>query len=558
MTPQAADTTLTVSGRVAEVLGEHVTDVFGVMGNGNVHFLDAAEKAGLRFTPVRHEGAAIAAADAYYRASGRLAAGTTTYGPGYTNALTALAEAVQAQIPVVLVTGDAPSDGARPWDVDQTAIATGLGAVTFTVTRQAAGSITQAAVDYALTHRTAVVLAIPYDLAALEAAEEQLTPRAAAAAGIDDDAALARVADLLAAARRPLILAGRGAHLAGAGEALQSLADRLGALTAGTALAFNLLQGEGHLGVAGGFGTEDKAALMHDADVVLVVGASLSPFTLRFGHLFGPGATVIQIDSAKEPTNPRVDLFVQADAKAAVQSLMRLLGSASAPASWRAEAGPVLSVAAAHHEGSAETADGRLDPRLLASALDSILPQRRTVVQDGGHFVGWAPMYWRIPRPQDLVMVGTAYQAIGLGLASAVGAARAVDEGATLVLASGDGGFLMGLSDLESLVGAATSAIVVIYNDAAYGAEIHQYASQGLTDKPMLIPEVDFSGIARALGAESAVVRTLDDLSALRDWIAAGAKGTFVADCRITSSVRAPWMSEWMRATGKAQAAVAN
>ena len=64
----------------------------------------------------------------------------------------------------------------------------------------------------------------------------------------------------------------------------------------------------------------------------------------------------------------------------------------------------------------------------------------------------------------------------------------------------------------------------------------------------MLIPEVDFSGIARAIGAESAIIRSLADLCALTDWIDAGAKGTFVADCRITSSVRAPWLSEWMKA----------
>lgn len=148
-------TSLTVSGRVAQVLSCHLGDVFGVMGNGNVYFLDAAEKLGLRFSAVRHEGAAVAAADAYCRACGRLAAGTTTCGPGYTNALTALAEAVQAQIPVVLVTGDAPGSGARPQDVDQTAIAAGLGAATFTVTRDAAGAITRQAVEYALTRRTA-------------------------------------------------------------------------------------------------------------------------------------------------------------------------------------------------------------------------------------------------------------------------------------------------------------------------------------------------------------------------------------------------------------------
>ncbi|MDQ0635094.1 thiamine pyrophosphate-dependent acetolactate synthase large subunit-like protein [Arthrobacter pascens] len=551
-------TSLTVSGRVAQVLSSYLSDVFGVMGNGNVHFLDAAEKLGLRFSPVRHEGAALAAADAYYRASGRLAAGTTTYGPGYTNALTALAEAVQAQIPVVLVAGDAPSTGARPQDVDQAAIAAGLGAATFTVTRDAAGSITRQAVEYALTKRTAVVIAIPYDLAALEAADEELPAPLAPQVTDDVDGGLGQVARLLAAAKRPLILAGRGAHLAGAGPELRELADGLGALTAGTALALNLLQGDGYLGVAGGFGTDTAAGLMAEADVVLVAGASLSPFTMRFGHLLGPDSTVIQIDIALEPTHPRVDTFVSADVKAAAGRLLQLLNDGpSTGGAWRAEARKRLAEGPGHQAGSAETPDGRLDPRSLATSLDAMLPERRTVVQDGGHFMGWAPMYWRIPRPQDLVMVGTAYQTIGLGLASAVGAARAVEDGRTLVLASGDGGFLMGLSDLESLVGAARSAVVVIYNDAAYGAEIHQYGSQGLTEKPMLIPEVDFSGIARALGAESAIIRSLADLDELTDWIDDGANGTFVADCRITSSVRAPWMSEWMKAKQEGKAAVA-
>ena len=137
------------------------------------------------------------------------------------------------------------------------------------------------------------------------------------------------------------------------------------------------------------------------------------------------------------------------------------------------------------------------------------------VVQDDGHFIGWAPMYWNIRRPHDLVMVGTTYQTIGVGLASAVGAARAVEDDRTLVLASVGGGFLTGLSDLESLIKAARSTTVVIYNDAAYGAEIHQHGSQGLTEKPMLIPEVDFSGIGRTLGAKSAIIRSMEDLSAL-------------------------------------------
>ncbi|MDP9695375.1 UNVERIFIED_ORG: hypothetical protein J2X79_002952 [Arthrobacter globiformis] len=68
---------------------------------------------------------------------------------------------------------------------------------------------------------------------------------------------------------------------------------------------------------------------------------------------------------------------------------------------------------------------------------------------------------------------------------------------------------------------------------------------------------MDFSGIACALGAESAVIRSLADFAALQDWIDAGARGTFVTGCRITSSVRAPWLSEWMQASQAAKAAVA-
>jgi thiamine pyrophosphate-dependent acetolactate synthase large subunit-like protein len=146
----------------------------------------------------------------------------------------------------------------------------------------------------------------------------------------DGGADLGQVARLLAGAKRPLILAGRGAHLAGAGPELRELADRLGALTAGTALALNLLNGEGYLGVAGGFGTDTAAGLMGEADVVLVAGASLSPFTMRFGHLLGPDSTVIQIDTALQPTHPRVDLFVSADAKSAAGRLLQLLDGEAA------------------------------------------------------------------------------------------------------------------------------------------------------------------------------------------------------------------------------------
>lgn len=123
-----------VSAHVARTLAQHIDAVFGVMGNGNAYFLDALERTtSARFTAVRHEQGAVVAADAHYRACGRIAAGTATYGAGFTNTLTALAEAVQARVPLVLVVGDEPTSGPCPWDVDQIALASAVGARTYTV-----------------------------------------------------------------------------------------------------------------------------------------------------------------------------------------------------------------------------------------------------------------------------------------------------------------------------------------------------------------------------------------------------------------------------------------
>lgn len=111
--------------------------------------------------------------------------------------------------------------------------------------------------------------------------------------------------------------------------------------------------------------------------------------------------------------------------------------------------------------------------------LDEILPKRRQVISDGGHFIGWSSYYFGLPEPHSLGMVGTQFQSIGLGLPSTAGAAVTRPD-ATHVVVVGDGGALMGLPALDSLVRASRSAAVIVFNDACYGAEIHQYGSQGL------------------------------------------------------------------------------
>lgn len=555
----------TVSAHVARTLARHVEHVFGVMGNGNAFFLDALEReTSAVFTAVRHEAGAVVAADAHHRVGGGLAAATATYGAGFTNTLTALAESVQARVPLVLVVGDQPTSGARAWDVDQIALASAVGARTYTVGRLDAAATTAVAVEHALTASVPTVLAIPYDVAEAEAgpvpdASLPRLPRPLAPSGPFALAAIREVADLLAGATRPLLLAGRGAWIAGAGPVLGRLADATDAVTASTSLGRGIFPAaEFDLGVAGGWGAAAAMDAVRQADVAVVFGAGLNQFTMRFGELFAPGTRVVQVDTALTATHPYVGRFLRGDAALVAQALLDELAATEAtPSGWREQLDiPSLR---RYDPGTGTVSDGRLDPRSAAAAIAELLPEDRVVVSDGGHFIGWANMYWPVAAPERMVMVGTAFQSIGLGLPSVVGAALARPD-STIVLTTGDGGGLMALADLESAVRSAGGrGVAVVWNDGAYGAEVNVYGAIGLARGPMLIPEVDFAAVAGGFGAEGVVVRTVADLERLRSWSEepVGQRRFLLLDLRISAAVVAPYQLEILHAARPGQPAAA-
>lgn len=544
-----------VSAHVAHTLGRHIDHVFGVMGNGNAHFLDALHRqTDVAFTAMRHEAGGVVAADAHYRASGRIAAATATYGAGFTNTLTALAEAAQARIPLLLVVGDEPTSGPRPWGVDQVALASAVGVRTYTVGDRDATATVLIALEHALTYRVPVVLAIPYDVVTREAgpltdAGTVTLPAPLAPRGPAAEATLDRIADALAGAERPFLLAGRGAWLADAGSALGRLAEATGAITASTALGRGIFPAaEYDLGVTGGFGAAGAMELVREADVAVVFGAGLNQFTMRFGELFAPSTQVFQIDVAPTATHAQVGGFVRADAALAAEALVqRLHAHAAVSSGWRdrVDVAPLRE----QEPGDGLAPDGRLDPRSAAARIAELLPEDRVVVSDGGHFLGWSNMYWPVTSPDRVMMVGTAYQSIGLGFPSVAGAAAARPD-STVVLTTGDGGGLMAIADLESAVrSAAGRGIAVVWNDAAYGAEINLYGLKGLAREPMLIPEVDFAAVAHGFGAEGVVVREVADLDALAEWTRRDPeqRSFLLLDLRISGDVIAPYQREIIR-----------
>ena len=265
----------TVSARIAAALEPHVSDVFGVMGNGNAWFLDAVvTSTSLHYTAVRHEAAAVAAADAYYRAGGRLAIATTTYGPGFTNAITPLDRGRAGPHPARAGHGRRTRP-ARPCDIDQRARRRGRRRDVPRGRRRTtpAGQPTRPSL-WRSASRTAVVLAIPYrprrraqHAALCRASRSSLRPSDSPAAASTPRASTARASRprpaCSPAPSRPLILAGRGAWLAGAQDAAAALATRLGALPRRPPSRCRSSTDEpgsgGSLGISGGFATEATA-----------------------------------------------------------------------------------------------------------------------------------------------------------------------------------------------------------------------------------------------------------------------------------------------------------
>ncbi|MGH3203107.1 MAG: thiamine pyrophosphate-binding protein [Streptosporangiaceae bacterium] len=540
---------------VGQVLAdEGVRVAFGVVGNGNFLAVAGLMTGGARYVAARHEGGAIAMADAYYRATGDVAVCTTTYGPGLTNAATGLAEAVKHRSGVLLVSGDQPTSGPRPIDIDQGAFAAALGARTVRVTDPATvhGTVARA-LELARGGPRLVVLSLPANLLGADVPDQPGQPAFSGVARTNPglrpvpaacqiDAAL----DVLASARRPLLLAGLGAYRSGAAQPIAALADRLGALLTTTVMVDGLYRDSPWcLGICGGFASPRAARIMGNADAIVAFGASLNDFTLHGGMLLDPDAMLVQVDLDAAPTVSRVDLCVTGDAARVAGVLLdgvRARGLAAS--SWRHEVAADIGLAGWEHEPYDDASTvSRIDPRSLSLALAGLLPAKRTLVMDGGHFVGWPAMYWPSADPSALVFTGAAFQTIGLGFAGAVGAAVGRTD-RTTVVALGDGGALMGLSELETLIRVSRSALVVIFNDAAYGAEVHMYRPLVTDTSPATFGDTDFAAVARSFGARSATIRSVADLAGLRAWREAGCHGTYLLDCKVVPDVVAKYLSD--------------
>jgi thiamine pyrophosphate-dependent acetolactate synthase large subunit-like protein len=543
--------------RVSELVGRLVAELgaahaFGVVGSGNFAVTNALVAAGVPFVASRHEGGAATMADAYARTSGRLAVLTVHQGCGLTNAMTGIAEAAKSRTPLLVLAADVASSAVGSnFRIDQDALVRSVGAVPERVHTAAS-----AADDVARAHRLAVhgrrtvVLHLPLDVQGAEVEDPgRATPLPPGPRAAPDPDLVDVLTDLVRHAERPVFLAGRGALPYG--RELAALADRSGALVTSSAVAAGIFADEAYgLGICGGFATPLAAELIQDADVLIAWGCSLTMWTTRHGRLVGPRTRLVQVDDdplaigARQP----VDLGVLGDVGLTVAAVSDQLATDEVRVGYRRP-----EVAERLRTGGrwpqlphADLSTGRtIDPRTLSAHLDALLPVNRQLAVDSGNFMGYPAGYLSVPAPGAFCFT-QSFQSIGLGLATVIGAALAAPERLP-VLGTGDGGFLMAVAELETAVRLQLGLVVVVYNDAAYGAEVHHFGPDGADLSTVRFPDTDIAALARGFGAAGLTVRTVEDLVGVEDWLAGPRDRPLVVDAKIADDGGSWWLQEAFR-----------
>lgn len=496
-----------------------VKHVFALCGGHIMPIWMRLDAEGIRIIDVRDERSAVHMAQAHAELTGELGVALVTAGPGFTNAITGIANAHVSRAPVLILSGTVtrPQEnrGALQ-DLDQPQLVRSITRYARTV-RESSRALAE--LDEAISCALGELgepgpafVDFPTDTLRAEVPkalqlEEHLTSKPLMAS-LPDPAAIAKAADLLWSARRVLVISGRGAR--GAGKELSALLDRLGAVYLDTGESRGLIS-EDHPSVVSAM----RGAVMGDADVILTVGRRLD-FQLAFGSpaVFGAAKFVRIGDVPGEVRdNRRGAVELCASPAAALQALLDAAGNraSSIDKAWagklrsehEARAAKLKTTMAAAAPGK----DGRLNPNKVLSALQEALPEDPIVITDGGDFLAFARVGLNAPQMLDPGPFGC----IGVGVPYGVAASIAYPE-KTVLVATGDGAFGFNAMELDTAVRHNAPVLIAVANNGAWAIEVHD---QTVTHGKVVGTRLrfsDYAGMARSLGMHAERVETEEQL----------------------------------------------
>ncbi len=490
---------------VAGLEAAGVDVVFGLPGVHNLAAWEALRESPIRLVGVRHEQAAVYAADGYARANGRLGVALVTTGPGAANTLGATGEAWASRSPVLVVATDIPTTlrmrgvhrGVLHECTDQPAMFAPVTKATFTP--QTFVELAFAAIgapEAALQAPTRpVYLEIPTDLLGATGEEPAIAAGAAAPRTCDVEPAL----DLLEAAERPLVWAGGGAVAAGAGEAVAALAGRLGAPILTTYSAAGIAAGHPlHVGLPPH--VPEIGAVWDEADLVVAVGSDLDGMMTQNWRMPAPPRLVaLNVDEADSAKNWAPDVIVGCDARGACEALAFELPGGRDP--WVDV--PALrerTIASLHAQYPAEM-------RFL-DAFAAGVPDEAIVLCDMCIPGYWLGGFHPSPAPRRLTYP-LGWGTLGCAFPQSLGAALAGRGPAVSV--SGDGGFLFACGELATVAQERLAVTTVIVDDGGYGMLRFDQQRSGAPTYGVDLHTPDFTALAASFGVRAEAVDGLED-----------------------------------------------
>lgn len=507
---------------VDTLLGLQVEVVFTLCGNHILPVYEALRESGIRVIDVRSESAAVMAADGYGRVSRKVGVALVSGGPAHANTTTGLTTAMGNSSPVLLISGEpelAAEGRGRQQDLDHVGISKPVTKWSRRVVKSV--DVTEALVEAFRVARGGrpgpTHVSIPADVLRSQSPEPVTPPFLSArpVMGVAPPEFVRETATLLSSSNRPAIVAGAGAWMAGAEDALFDLVEaaRIPLFTIDSARG---IVTDVHPAVFGSADASlnDVASLLREADVILLVGRDLD-FRLQFGTIFNSRARIVAVDMQLEALgrNRPAHLACLADPARFLRDLrVELGGKVPLTDSWRNRLAEEDSRWLRYLEAQRTGLDP-IHPADAAFAIRQSLEGSDAVkVFDCGDFVQWCRMILPAESPGRWLRLGSQ-STCGAGLPFAIGASAALPDVPILVVA-GDGGIAYHISELETATRHRLEVTVVVGTDCSWGLERH--LQEGIYGKGHAFASdlgpVDFPAIASGFGADGRHVRTAEEL----------------------------------------------
>ena len=457
-----------------------VKEIFALQGGHIDPLLIACADYNIRLTDTRHEASAGHAADAYARATvGKLGVCVTTAGPGFTNSLTAMANAFVDGVPVLFIAGAAPlrDEGANTLQGGFDAVAMAAPVTKWAhrmTSTERLGEFIVRAIETALSGPPGpVFIEIPIDVMFMPTEEAIPVKRALAAPPAPSAESVDALIEMLRSAERPAILAGGGSVLSASSAKLAEFSELTGIPVVANIKALGVIP-ESHpnyggpaavLAMAAAAGAKPDAVLMFGARWGMFIGGNT-------GAIIPKDAKVAQIDiNPSEISRLRgVDLPIVADCAAAIDALL----TKAKTVSWKKnEAWPKqlktlrANAPAAYEKASPQTGPHHVHPYHAVKQVLAALPANVAIVADGGETGSWVGEVARSAGPGQMLRCGYL-GCLGISPGFAIGAARA-DESRPVVCFAGDGGAGFNIQEFDTMARHNLPILTVIINNALWG-----------------------------------------------------------------------------------------